>query len=76
MKRATVCLLIALALTAAGRFPASAAYDKDPDLIAGREKYSPEKLLEDFKIMRSSLEEGHSGIYRYTSKAELARAGK
>jgi hypothetical protein len=36
-------------------------------------KLGPKLLLEDFRIARNSLEEGHSGIYRYTSKAELDR---
>ena len=31
-------------------------------------------LQEDFRIFRSALEEGHSGIYRYTPKAELDRS--
>jgi peptidase S41-like protein len=35
---------------------------------------SPEQLKEDFQIARRALEEGHSGIYRYTSKAEMDRA--
>ena len=37
-------------------------------------KFTREQLLEDFEIARRALEEGHSGIYRYTSKAELDRA--
>jgi C-terminal processing protease CtpA/Prc/ketosteroid isomerase-like protein len=36
-------------------------------------KHEREKLLEDFQIARSALEEGHSGIYRYTSKEKLDR---
>jgi uncharacterized protein (TIGR02246 family) len=35
------------------------------------EKHDREKLLEDFQIARHALEEGHSGVYRYTGKAEL-----
>ena len=31
----------------------------------------PAKLVEDFRILRGALEQGHSGIYRYTSKADL-----
>src|SRR5258706_4830703 len=30
-------------------------------------KLEPKLLLEDFRIARAALEEGHSGIYRYTS---------
>jgi hypothetical protein len=40
---------------------------------AKNEKLAPEKLLADFRIARKALEEGHSGIYRYTSKEELDR---
>jgi hypothetical protein len=36
-------------------------------------KFEPEQLHEDFRVFRSALEEGHSGIYRYTSKAEMDR---
>lgn len=38
------------------------------------EKFAREKLIEDFQIARQALEEGHSGIYRYTSKADMDRA--
>ena len=31
----------------------------------------PDKLLEDFRILRGALEEGHPGIYRYTRKTDL-----
>jgi hypothetical protein len=31
----------------------------------------PQKLREDFRILRAALEEGHPGIYRYTPKKEL-----
>jgi hypothetical protein len=37
------------------------------------ETLEPEKLRADFRIARQALEEGHSGIYRYTSKQELDR---
>ena len=36
-------------------------------------KFTREQLLEDFHILRQSLEEGHSGVYRYTSKAGMDR---
>ena len=32
---------------------------------------SPVDLQEDFKILRTALEEGHPGIYRYTAKKEM-----
>src|SRR5271155_2676982 len=31
----------------------------------------PKQLVEDFHILRGALEQGHSGIYCYTSKADL-----
>jgi C-terminal processing protease CtpA/Prc len=37
------------------------------------EKFEREKLVEDFQVARQALEEGHSGIYRYTKKADLDR---
>lgn len=36
-------------------------------------KLSPQQLQQDFQVLRSALEEGHSGIYRYTSKDDLDR---
>ncbi len=33
--------------------------------------YSPDQLQQDFKIFRNALEEGHAGLYRYTSKEEM-----
>ncbi|HYV07248.1 MAG TPA: S41 family peptidase [Blastocatellia bacterium] len=41
--------------------------------LPASEKISREKLIEDFQIARQALEEGHSGIYRYTSKADMDR---
>jgi hypothetical protein len=73
MKPALISLLLAIGLVSTTWPPVSSAYDKGSDFTTGGEKHSPEKLLEDFKILRASLEEGHSGIYRYTSKAELDR---
>lgn len=34
-------------------------------------KFAPAQLQKDFQIARQSLEEAHSGLYRYTKKAEL-----
>jgi hypothetical protein len=42
-----------------------------PEAASASERVSPEKLREDFRILRGALEEGHPGIYRYTPKAEL-----
>ncbi|MDQ2947257.1 MAG: hypothetical protein M3Y27_15220, partial [Acidobacteriota bacterium] len=36
-------------------------------------KFEPRQLQEDFQIARQSLEEGQSGLYRYTKKADLDR---
>jgi hypothetical protein len=33
--------------------------------------YTPDRLQQDFKILRNALEEGHAGLYRYTPKAEM-----
>lgn len=37
-------------------------------------KIEPKLLQEDLQVARTALEEGHSGIYRYTPKSELDRA--
>ena len=37
-------------------------------------KIEPGLLRQDFSIFRTALEEGHSGLYRYTPKTELDRA--
>ena len=36
--------------------------------------FTPSQLADDFRILRGALEEGHSGIYRYTSKAQMDAA--
>jgi peptidase S41-like protein len=60
-------LLLSLAVTFA-LVSAIGAQDASP-----LPKFSPDQLREDFQIARRALEEGHSGIYRYTPKAELDR---
>ncbi len=45
-------------------------------IVAGAQtlrKFEPAQLREDFRIARESLEEGHSGLYRHTKKADLDR---
>jgi C-terminal processing protease CtpA/Prc len=37
------------------------------------DKIEPDKLLADLRLARRALEEGHSGIYRYTAKEKLDR---
>jgi hypothetical protein len=44
-----------------------------PTLVSAQDRIASKLLLEDFRIARTSLEEGHSGIYRYRSKADLDR---
>ena len=43
------------------------------DANAPLPKLPNEQLVEDFQIARRALEEGHSGIYRYTSKTDMDR---
>lgn len=35
------------------------------------EKFSIKELKDDFRLLRTALEEGHAGLYRYTPKQEL-----
>ena len=35
------------------------------------QELAPALLREDLHVLRESLEEGHSGLYRYTPKAEM-----
>ncbi len=41
-----------------------------PALLA---QLTPDQLREDLRIARQTLEEGHPGVYRYTTKAEFQR---
>jgi hypothetical protein len=75
-----VCILGALSTLAATAGPQSGAIQPPsaesrklatPAPDSASERVSPEKLREDFRILRGALEEGHPGIYRYTPKAEL-----
>ncbi|NIM59886.1 MAG: hypothetical protein GTO16_13260 [Candidatus Aminicenantes bacterium] len=36
-------------------------------------KFTAKQLKDDFELLRNALEEGHGGLYRYTSKEELDR---
>ena len=40
---------------------------------AGAEALTPAQTQADFDLMRKALEEAHSGLYRYSSKAEMDR---
>jgi hypothetical protein len=35
--------------------------------------FAPQQLVEDFHVLRTALEEGHPGVYRFTPKEELNR---
>jgi len=35
------------------------------------EKFTVKELKDDFRLLRTALEEGHGGLYRYTTKKEL-----
>jgi hypothetical protein len=54
---------------------ANLAFTQTPIIKPGEgpvpSKFTAAQLLEDFQIARRALEEGHSGIYRYTPKARL-----
>src|SRR5581483_4505430 len=70
MKRLLAIVLAVLAL-----WLAAAAQSVPPvnQVSAALPKFTPEQLREDFQIARRALEEGHSGIYRYTPKPQLDR---
>ena len=57
---------------AAGRpdEPAVKAEASLPPGVTGK-TIEPDKLVVDFRLARQALEEGHSGIYRYTAKEKL-----
>ena len=44
-----------------------------PYALLVNQTFSPQALNEDFLFLRKTLEEGHPGLYRYTSKAEMDR---
>jgi hypothetical protein len=60
-------VLVAHASPAGSQAPTGQADD------AMDERLAPEKLRADLRIARKGLEEGHSGIYRYTSREDLDR---
>jgi hypothetical protein len=64
-------MLSAGALAAGGPDePAAKAEAALPPGLIGQ-TIEPDKLVADFRLARQALEEGHSGIYRYTAKKEL-----
>ena len=62
---------IALPLLLASNFAFTQTPISTSDKAAALSKFTTSQLLEDFQIARGALEEGHSGIYRYTTKARL-----
>jgi hypothetical protein len=69
MRRAFV---IALALVALW-LPCAARMADQHNTAEALPTFTPEQLREDFQVARRALEEGHSGIYRYTPKPQLDR---
>ena len=59
--------------SAAAGGPDERAANADASLPPGviGKTIEPDKLVADFRLARQALEEGHSGIYRYTPKEEL-----
>ncbi len=50
----------------------SFALEENQEKTSGPDKIFPiEQIQEDFRIFRNALEEGHAGLYRYTSKEEI-----
>src|SRR5271169_2442229 len=52
--------------------PAASVIASLPPGVIGK-PIEPDKLVVDFRLARQALEEGHSGIYRYTAEEELDR---
>jgi hypothetical protein len=63
----TLCVLLGVAAPR----PCGASEPVLQAASAWEQKIEPEKLRADFKLARQALEEGHSGIYRYTAKDKL-----
>lgn len=62
-----VCCLICLGYQSIG-----AQEDKEEEFNPEK-KFTVKQLKDDFVLLRNALEEGHGGLYRYTSKEELDR---
>ena len=73
MKPSSSLLIAILVLIAAGSFASSSAVPSAQDSPGAPSRLTLDQLREDFQIARHALEEGHSGIYRYTSKADMDR---
>jgi C-terminal processing protease CtpA/Prc len=62
--------LILLALLFASAHAAVAQQTTEPTYDPARQ-YSADELRADFAVLRASLEEGHAGLYRYSTRAEI-----
>ncbi len=69
--RKLLAFAFALLLPANSAFTQTSGIRPDEKPDARLSKFTAAQLLEDFQIARRALEEGHSGIYRYTPKARL-----
>jgi C-terminal processing protease CtpA/Prc len=65
--------LILLALLLASG-PAAIAQQANESRYDPARQYSAAELRADFAVLRASLEEGHAGLYRYSTKAEIDSA--
>ncbi|MFC2146727.1 S41 family peptidase [Acidobacteriota bacterium] len=52
-------------------FPLLAEQKAKTQVFNPREKFAVKELKDDFRLLRTALEEGHGGLYRYTPKQEL-----
>jgi len=67
--------ILALILIAAFTLPtaANASPSQEKTAFDKGNMIAVDQLREDFNILRTALEEGHAGLYRYSSKAEMDR---
>jgi C-terminal processing protease CtpA/Prc len=64
---AFVCLAVAACLQSTLALAQGTEREKSSTM------FTPQQLVEDFRIARKALEEGHPGVYRYVTKAKLDR---
>ena len=60
-------VMVIICFLCIGSWPFWAQENKDEPYDPNK-SFSAQELEEDFKILRDALEEGHAGLYRYTSK--------
>jgi peptidase S41-like protein len=71
IKRCVLAALLACFAGPTGLLAAQAV--ENPDQSASARSLTSAELREDFDLMRAALEEAHSGLYRYSTKAEMDR---